>query len=86
MVTMTLEGLEMIAVLVVVVLFVKVLDRFGLLPLSYDGKDAPTSGRLVAVDHLLLKLLVVASSSSSISLMLVNSTPQAAFCLAASHG
>lgn len=35
---MNLEGLEMIAVLVVVVLFVKVLDRFGLLAASYDGK------------------------------------------------
>lgn len=38
MLTMNLEGLEMIAVLVVVVLFVKVLDRFGLLAVSYDGK------------------------------------------------
>lgn len=40
MLTMNLEGLEMIAVLVVVVLFVKVLDRFGLLAASYDGKEA----------------------------------------------
>lgn len=46
MLTMSLEGLEMIAVLVVVVLFVKVLDRFGLLAASYDGKGALTSGRL----------------------------------------
>ncbi|KAE8279046.1 Kv channel-interacting protein 4 [Larimichthys crocea] len=36
MLTMNLEGLEMIAVLVVVVLFVKVLERFGLLADSYD--------------------------------------------------
>lgn len=43
---MNLEGLEMIAVLVVVVVFVKVLDRFGLLAASYDGKEAPTSARL----------------------------------------
>lgn len=40
---MNLEGLEMIAVLVVVVLFVKVLDRFGLLAASYDGKRALAS-------------------------------------------
>ncbi|XP_018615137.1 Kv channel-interacting protein 4 isoform X4 [Scleropages formosus] len=33
---MNLEGLEMIAVLVVVVLFVKVLEQFGLLEASYD--------------------------------------------------
>lgn len=35
---MNLEGLEMIAVLVVVVIFVKVLEQFGLLEASYDGK------------------------------------------------
>lgn len=46
MLTMNLEGLEMIAVLVLVVLFVKVLDRFGLLAASYDGKEALMSGRL----------------------------------------
>lgn len=60
MLTMNLEGLEMIAVLVVVVLFVKVLDRFGLLAASYDGKEALMSGRLFlggGGDHLLLKLL-----------------------------
>lgn len=45
MLTMNLEGLEMIAVLVVVVLFVKVLDRFGLLAVSYDGKGSLTTGR-----------------------------------------
>lgn len=39
MVTMNLEGLEMIAVLVVVVLFVKVLEQFGLLEAGYDGKE-----------------------------------------------
>lgn len=39
MLTMNLEGLEMIAVLVVVVLFVKVLERFGLLAAGYDGKQ-----------------------------------------------
>lgn len=38
MLTMNLEGLEMIAVLVVVVLFVKVLEQFGLLETGYDGK------------------------------------------------
>ncbi|XP_067381292.1 Kv channel-interacting protein 4 isoform X4 [Channa argus] len=36
MLTMNLEGLEMIAVLVVVVLFVKLLEQFGLLEASYD--------------------------------------------------
>ena len=36
---MNLEGLEMIAVLVVVVLFVKVLEQFGLLETGYDGKE-----------------------------------------------
>ncbi|XP_044039560.1 Kv channel-interacting protein 4 isoform X6 [Siniperca chuatsi] len=36
MLTMNLEGLEMIAVLVVVVLFVKVLEQFGLLADGYD--------------------------------------------------
>jgi len=35
---MNLEGLEMIAVLVVVVVFVKVLEQFGLLETSFDGK------------------------------------------------
>lgn len=66
---MNLEGLEMIAVLVVVVLFVKVLDRFGLLAASYDGKEALTSERLSwGGDHLLLKLLTVASSATSGSL------------------
>lgn len=39
MLNMNLEGLEMIAVLVVVVLFVKVLERFGLLAAGYDGKQ-----------------------------------------------
>lgn len=41
MLIMNLEGLEMIAVLVVVVLFVKVLERFGLLATGYDGKETP---------------------------------------------
>lgn len=35
---MNLEGLEMIAVLVVVILFVKVMEQFGLLETGYDGK------------------------------------------------
>lgn len=36
--TMNLEGLEMIAVLVVLVLFVKVLEQFGLFePVSLEG-------------------------------------------------
>lgn len=39
MLTMNLEGLEMIAVLVVVVVFVKVLEQFGLLEAGYDGKE-----------------------------------------------
>lgn len=39
MLTMNLEGLEMIAVLVVVVAFVKVLEQFGLLEADYDGKE-----------------------------------------------
>lgn len=43
MLTMNLEGLEMIAVLVVVVLFVKVLERFGLLAAIYDGKEMANS-------------------------------------------
>lgn len=47
MMTMNLEGLEMIAVLVLVVLFVKVLDRFGLLAASYDGKETPASATLL---------------------------------------
>lgn len=37
-ITMNLEGLEMIAVLVVVILFVKVMEQFGLLETGYDGK------------------------------------------------
>lgn len=41
MLSMNLEGLEMIAVLVVVVLFVKVLERFGLLATGYDGMETP---------------------------------------------
>ncbi|CAB1449512.1 unnamed protein product [Pleuronectes platessa] len=42
--TMNLEGLEMIAVLVVVVLFVKVLEQFGLLEDDYDGKETAELG------------------------------------------
>ncbi|KAL4641529.1 Kv channel-interacting protein 4-like isoform X3 [Arapaima gigas] len=41
---MNLEGLEMIAVLVVVVLFVKVLEQFGLLETNYDGVCRTESG------------------------------------------
>lgn len=90
MLTMNLEGLEMIAVLVVVVLFVKVLDRFGLLAASYDGKEASTPGRLfLGGSHLLLKLLTAASSTASGFLcsdfeMFNNSTLESAFGLAAS--
>lgn len=62
---MNLEGLEMIAVLVVVVLFVKVLEQFGLLADSYDGKETANSFHVwkgwgfflfffVAINHLLL--------------------------------
>lgn len=90
MLTMNLEGLEMIAVLVVVVLFVKVLDRFGLLAASYDGKEASTSvGLFLGGSHLSLKLLTAASSPASGFLcsdfeMFNNSTLQSAFGLAAS--
>lgn len=67
---MNLEGLEMIAVLVVVVLFVKVLERFGLLEAGYDGKKKAKSfffffvlGVLfllyAASSHLLLNFKVV---------------------------
>lgn len=70
MLTMNLEGLEMIAVLVVVVLFVKVLERFGLLEAGYDGKKKAKSfffffvlGVLfllyAASSHLLLNFKVV---------------------------
>lgn len=41
LITMNLEGLEMIAVLVVVVLLVKVLEQFGLLEAGNDGKIEP---------------------------------------------
>lgn len=49
----------MIAVLVVVVLFVKVLERFGLLAASYDGKQKANSFHtwrvfLLLCSHLLL--------------------------------
>lgn len=65
MLTMNLEGLEMIAVLVVVVLFVKVLEQFGLLADGYDGKETENSFHvwkrwgfffflLVVINHLLL--------------------------------
>lgn len=46
---MNLEGLEMIAVLVVVVLFVKVLEQFGLLEASYDGKWKKSGKRVFVV-------------------------------------
>lgn len=43
--TMNLEGLEMIAVLVVLVLFVKVLEQFGLFePVSLEGNLQGTCG------------------------------------------
>lgn len=48
---MNLEGLEMIAVLVVVVLFVKVLEQFGLLEASYDGKQEMHLELIVTVDY-----------------------------------
>lgn len=35
---MNLEGLEMIAVLIVIVLFVKVLEQFGLIEAGLEGK------------------------------------------------
>ena len=38
MFNVNLEGLEMIAVLVLAVVFVKVLEKFGLLEAGYDGK------------------------------------------------
>lgn len=55
MLTMNLEGLEMIAVLVVVVLFVKVLERFGLLAAGYDGKRRLEGLFSGEKSHLLLK-------------------------------
>lgn len=63
MLTMNLEGLEMIAVLVVVVLFVKVLEQFGLLESGYDGKERAGSDRFspLAGD----RPLVAPSSSKS---------------------
>ncbi|KAI7814081.1 hypothetical protein IRJ41_007718 [Triplophysa rosa] len=48
---MNLEGLEMIAVLVVVVAFVKVLEQFGLLEASYDVSDSsvpPNDTRVIS--------------------------------------
>lgn len=47
-----LEGLEMIAVLAMVVLFVKVMEHFGWLADDYGGKrrgagDGPPRGRLL---------------------------------------
>ncbi|KAJ8382888.1 hypothetical protein SKAU_G00036660 [Synaphobranchus kaupii] len=45
---MNLEGLEMIAVLVVVVLFVKVLEQFGLLEANYDDGKRVAFRRLTA--------------------------------------
>lgn len=60
MMTMNLEGLEMIAVLVVVVLFVKVLEQFGLLEAGYDGKER-LLGLLVSLGYLLQIRLFVAA-------------------------
>lgn len=37
---MNLEGLEMIAVLIVIVLFVKLLEQFGLIEAGLEGKGA----------------------------------------------
>lgn len=36
--TMNLEGLEMIAVLIMIVLFVKLLEQFGLIDSGLEGK------------------------------------------------
>lgn len=41
---MNLEGLEMIAVLIVIVLFVKVLEQFGLIEAGLEGKGALLGG------------------------------------------
>lgn len=41
---MNLEGLEMIAVLIVIVLFVKVLEQFGLIEAGLEGKGALFGG------------------------------------------
>ena len=35
---MNLEGLELIAVLIVIVLFVKILEQFGLIEAGLEGK------------------------------------------------
>ncbi|KAK2914362.1 hypothetical protein Q8A67_002761 [Cirrhinus molitorella] len=48
---MNLEGLEMIAVLVVVVVFVKVLEQFGLLEAGYDGHVTCRSVSLVEISR-----------------------------------
>lgn len=40
---MNLEGLEMIAVLIVIVLFVKLLEQFGLIEAGVEGKGAISS-------------------------------------------
>lgn len=43
--TMNLEGLEMVAVLVVLALFVKVLEQFGLFePVSLEGNPGVRAG------------------------------------------
>lgn len=57
----------MIAVLVVVVLFVKVLDRFGLLAASYDGKETPASAILFLGGEQLVVAELVANDSSSVA-------------------
>lgn len=41
---MNLEGLEMIAVLIMIVLFVKVLEQFGLIEAGLEGKGVLFSG------------------------------------------
>lgn len=41
---MNLEGLEMIAVLIVIVLFVKVLEQFGLIEAGLEGKGVLFDG------------------------------------------
>lgn len=63
----------MIAVLVVVVLFVKVLEQFGLLEASYDGKQKSGKDSLVLLMWLYSrrKWLIFYSSFRSIDLLVV---------------
>lgn len=72
----------MIAVLVLVVLFVKVLDRFGLLAASYDGKETPASATLLlgggGLEVVVAEVVANVSSSSEMGGVTEASEPPAA--------